>query len=45
MKSAQVKLNKLTRWKGKKKFSLLLVNLYWRYSHQVNGDAIEKGPW
>lgn len=45
MKSADVKLRKYARWKAKKPYSDKLTMLYWRYSHQVNGDANSAGPW
>lgn len=45
MKSREVKLEKLTRWKNKKHYSDRLTTMYWRYSHQVHGDLNSNGAW
>jgi len=45
MKSAETKLRKYERWKAKKPYSDKLTNLYWRYSHQVNGNLTSTGAW
>ena len=45
MKSREVKLEKLTKWKAKKPYSDRLTSLYWRYSHQVHGNLNETGAW
>lgn len=45
MKSRDVKLARLTRWKTKKSYSDRLTNLYWRYCHQVHGNLNQTGAW
>lgn len=45
MRSAEVKLRKLARWKIKKPYADRLTTLYWRYSHQVYGDLNGTGAW